>query len=58
MVAAYEQAWHRLHLQSRQDPIPEMVAKQIIEIAKTGEKDPARVCTLAIEKLGLDQAPD
>jgi len=51
MSDAYEEALRRLKLGDRNDPLTEIVAKLIIEIAQTGEKDPARICALAIERL-------
>lgn len=40
MVAAYEHCLQTLDLVDRSDPITERIAKQIIEIAQTGERDP------------------
>ena len=42
MTAAYEDALRVLRLADRQDPITELVAKKIIEIAQLGESDPKR----------------
>jgi hypothetical protein len=39
MTAAYENALRVLKLADRQDPITELVAQNIIEVAKTGEYD-------------------
>lgn len=51
MSEAYEDALLRLELKDRNDPLTEIVARLIIEIAQTGEKDPARICTLALARL-------
>jgi hypothetical protein len=51
MGDAYERALTELGIKDRNDPLTETVAQYIIEIAQTGEKDPARICTLAIERL-------
>ena len=51
MGVAYEQALKELRLVDRNDPLTETVAKYIIEIAQTGEKDSARICALAIKRL-------
>ena len=50
--AAYEQALKALRLADRTDPVTELVAKKIIDIARTGETDPARISALAIKALG------
>jgi len=52
MVAAYEDCLRILKLADRSDPITEIVAKTIIEIAQTGERDSARMCRLALERIG------
>jgi hypothetical protein len=49
---AYQKTLHRLHLVDRNDPISEMVAKHILQIASTGVRDPARICEIAIKQLG------
>ncbi len=51
MTTAYEKALILLGLRSRTDPLTELVAKYIVEIAQTGEKDFETICTLAIERL-------
>lgn len=53
MITAYEGALRALGLIDRTDPITEIVAKKIIEIAQTGERDPARLRAQAIAGLGL-----
>jgi len=39
MQVAYEQALILLELKDREDPITESIARLIIEVAQTGEKD-------------------
>jgi hypothetical protein len=57
MSDAYELALAQLGLNDRHDPLNETVAKVIIEIVQTGEKDPKAICALAISRLnGTDQA--
>lgn len=51
MSEAYEDALRQLNLKDRNDPLTEIVARLIIEIAQTGEKDPRRICTLALARL-------
>jgi hypothetical protein len=41
-------------LADRQDPITELVAKKIIEIAQLGESDPARIREQALKELGIN----
>ena len=40
LVAAYEQTLNALGLKDRNDPITQLVARKIIEIAQTGVRDP------------------
>jgi hypothetical protein len=51
MANAYERAFAQLGLQDRNDPLTEAVAKLIIEIAQTGEKDSTTICELALRRL-------
>jgi hypothetical protein len=51
MGAAYEQALVELGLNDRNDPLTEIVAKLIVEIAQTGEKNPETICALALRRL-------
>jgi hypothetical protein len=51
MTEAYERALLVLQLKDRNDPVTETVARYIIEIAQTGEKDPETICTLALRRL-------
>jgi hypothetical protein len=50
MTDAYEAALKQRGLR-RDDPLTETIARHIIEIAQTGEKDSARICALALERL-------
>jgi hypothetical protein len=52
MSAAFEAALCKLGLGDRNDPTIRMaIAKLIIEFAKVGERDPDRLCTLALQQL-------
>ena len=51
MTAAYEHALKVLQLSDRTDPITELVARKIIEIAEVGERDPDRLCEQALAAL-------
>lgn len=51
MTVAYEHALKVLQLTDRNDPITEVVARKIIEIAEVGERDPDRLCERALAAL-------
>ena len=51
MAEAYELALVAMRIQNRDDPLTETLAQYIIEIAQTGEKDPARICALAVARV-------
>jgi hypothetical protein len=57
MATAYEDALRVLRLVDREDPITEIVAKKIIEIAQTGERDPLIIRARAITELGIPPMP-
>jgi hypothetical protein len=48
---AFEAALSKLGLVDRTDPATMAVAKLIIELAKEGERDPERLCALALKQL-------
>jgi hypothetical protein len=48
---AFEAALGKLGLTDRTDPLAAEVAKLIIEFAKQGERDPERLCALAVQQL-------
>ena len=51
MGAAYEQALVDLGLNDRNDPLTDIVARLIIDVARTGEKDPTVISALALRRL-------
>jgi hypothetical protein len=53
MSAAYEETLRVLQLADREDPITELVARKIIEVAGNGERDPARISEQALAELGI-----
>ncbi|HML11979.1 MAG TPA: hypothetical protein VK456_01650 [Xanthobacteraceae bacterium] len=44
MTAAFDEALRRLGLKDRTDKVTELVARNIIALAKYGERDPAKLC--------------
>ena len=48
MTAAFDEARKELGLADKNDPLAQMVAREIVEIAKMGERDPTRICQLAL----------
>jgi hypothetical protein len=48
MVAAYEDCMRVLNLTDRSDPLTEIIAKKIIEIAQTGVRDAERIRQLVL----------
>jgi hypothetical protein len=51
MGLAYERALALLGLEDRSDPITDIVAKLIIDVAARGEKDPEAICATALRRL-------
>ncbi len=51
MTAAYEHALKMLQLTDRTDPLTELVARKIIEVAELGERDPDRLYQRALDAL-------
>jgi hypothetical protein len=47
LVEAFESCLKRLGLKDRDDPLTLLVAKRIVELAKGGERDPAKLCDRA-----------
>lgn len=55
LVAAYELSLRELGLVDRSDPMTELVAKKIIEVAQTGLRDPTEISAQAIRELGFSR---
>ena len=51
LAAAYEEALRALHISDRDDPLNQVIAQRIIEGARTGVRDPADLCKMAIKDL-------
>jgi hypothetical protein len=55
MTHAYEAALVVLRLTDRDDPVTELIAKAIIDIARTGERDPVQIAERAIRAIGIER---
>jgi hypothetical protein len=55
MDEAFDKCRQALNWVQRPPVLNEGLAKRIIEIAKTGERDPDRLCSLALKALGLNR---
>ena len=53
MTATYEGALIDLRLSDRNDPITELIAKSIVNVTATGERDPIQIKERAINALGV-----
>ena len=53
MVAAYESALTDLQLIDRDDPFTELIAKSIVNVTATGERDPENIKERALNALGV-----
>ncbi len=51
LTTAYEDALLTLQLSKRDDPITTIIAERIIEAARTGKRNPAELCMLAVKDL-------
>jgi hypothetical protein len=51
MTTAYDGVLRNLGLVDRSDPVTEIVANKIIELARTGERDPDRMREIALHDL-------
>jgi hypothetical protein len=53
LTTAFEQALRTLGIVDRGDPLAELVARKIIEIAQTGIREPADISAQAIKEIGI-----
>lgn len=53
LTAAYEAALSLVQLKDREDPLTALIANKIIEVYRTGVRDPARVCATALKEMGV-----
>ena len=56
MSTAYDKAKRRLHDTGQPALVQEVIAKRIIDIAATGERDPDQIAKCALEALGVERA--
>jgi hypothetical protein len=56
MKGAYEAALVDVGVTDRNDPITELIAKSIVNVTATGERDPHRVMERALNALGVRRA--
>jgi hypothetical protein len=45
----FEDVLNELHLVKRQDPVTELIAEKLIELANAGERDPTRLKQLTLQ---------
>ena len=53
LTAAFEQALRTLGIIDRGDPLAELLARKIIEVAQTGIREPADISAQAIKEIGI-----
>jgi hypothetical protein len=53
MVVAYEGALLDLGLTDRNDPATELIARSIVSVTATGERDPEKIKERALNALGM-----
>jgi hypothetical protein len=53
MKAAYEAAFIELGVADRDDPITELIAKAIVTVTTSGERNPKKVMERALNALGI-----
>jgi len=53
LTAAFNRALRLLGLVDRNDPLTELIAREVIEIGATGVRDPLEICKIAIKRLRI-----
>ena len=56
MTKAYEAALTEIHLIDRHDPLTELIARSIVTVTGTGERDPKIIKDRALAALGISKA--
>ena len=54
LTDAYERTLRRLSLVDRKDPLTELIARKIIELAERGVREAKQLSELAIKELGVE----
>jgi len=54
LTDAYERTLRRLSLVDRKDPLTELIARKIIELAQRGVPEAKQLSELAIKELGVE----
>ena len=54
LTDAYERTLRRLSLVDRKDPLTELIARKIIELAQRGVREAKQLSELAIKELGVE----
>ena len=55
MGVAYDKTRKMLHDRGQPEVVQEVIAQRIINVAKTGERDPDRICQRAMTSLVLER---
>jgi hypothetical protein len=53
LARAYKETLHRLSLVDRYDPLSLFVARAVVEVGKTGVRDPAEISRRVIKTLNI-----
>jgi hypothetical protein len=53
VTTAYEEALRAIGVVDRGDPLAELLARKIIEVAQTGIREPADISDQAIKEIGI-----
>jgi len=53
LTTAYEQALRAIGIVDRDDPLAELLAKKIVQVAQTGVREPADISAQAIKEIGI-----
>jgi len=53
LTTAYEQALRTIGIVDRGDPLAELLAKKIVQVAQTGVREPADISAQAIKEIGI-----
>jgi hypothetical protein len=54
LTDAYERTLRKLRLVDRTDPITEMIAKKVIEMAQRGVREAQQISDMTISELGVE----